>query len=155
MSKKFLHIVFAMPLIIMLYIPIILLFIEYLRIPYPVYNLFRFSTAFILFYSGIALWIWCYHILKVEGEGTAMPANPTQQLVRIGPYKYVRNPMVISVWAILLGEALYFNSLYLYIWTGLIFVASLIVIPKYEEPYLLKKFGQRYMEYRAEVRRWF
>lgn len=152
---KKLRIIFAIPLIIMIYMPIILLLAEYFHIPYPSYNLWRYTVAFILFYGGIAMWIWCSRLLKIKGEGTAMPTDPTQQLVRVGPYKHIRNPMALSVWAILLGEALYFNSLYLYIWTVLIVLLFLIFIPKYEEPNLLKKFGQRYMEYRAEVPRWF
>ena len=44
------------------------------------------------------------------GSGTLAPWSPTQHLVMSGMYAYVRNPMILGVIIVLLGEALAFSS---------------------------------------------
>jgi protein-S-isoprenylcysteine O-methyltransferase Ste14 len=46
------------------------------------------------------------YLLATSGRGTLAPWNPTRNLVVEGAYCHVRNPMISSVFAILLGEAL-------------------------------------------------
>lgn len=155
MIKKILQVVLSVPAVIMVYIPIILVLLEFGRIPLIENNWVRNTTAFILFWGGWFVWAWCYQLLSTKGEGTPLPnaAEPTTKLVREGPYKLVRNPMTMSLWVILFGEAVYFGSFALYGWTGLVIIVSVYYILKIEEPRMLEKFGQRYMEYRVDVHR--
>lgn len=155
MLKKYLNILLSLDIAMVIYMPIVLLLIEYHHIPQPIYNIWRYSFSFIFFWSGVILWLWSTYIIRNQAKGTFNPLGKTKKLVRSGLYKYMRNPMVIGIWAIILGEALYFNAIYLYIWDAIVIIASLILIPKIEEPQLLERFGQEYMEYRADVRRWF
>lgn len=154
MDKKILRMFFSIPAALMIYVPIILLLIEYGHIPLPEYEWMRYTAAFILFWGGWAVWGWASYELSTKGKGTPLPAEPTEVLVRSGPYKYVRNPMVLSTIAVLFGEALYFDALYLYMWIAAVVIFYAVYIPRYEEPRLLEKFGQRYMEYRADVDRY-
>lgn len=154
MGKKILQRLFSIPAALMFYVPIILLFIEYGHIPFPEYEWMRYTAAFIFFWGGWAVWGWASYALRVKGRGTPLPVEPTEVLVTTGPYKYVRNPMVLATIAVLFGEALYFNAAGLYIWIAAVVVFYAIYIPRYEEPRLLEKFGQRYMEYRADVDRY-
>lgn len=155
MTKKFLKILFSIPVVALVYVPIILLLIEFHHIPKSHNNWLQDSLAFLLFWGGWFIWLWCFKLLKTKGEGEPLPMAgiPTNKLVREGPYKYVRNPMSVAVWAILLGEAVYFNSIFLCLWTVLVIVAVIYYVVKIEEPQMFDSFGQRYMEYRADVKR--
>lgn len=155
MLKKYLNILLSLDIATVIYMPIILLLIEYHHIPQPIYNIWRYSFSFIFFWGGGIIWLWSSYLIKNQAKGMFNPLGKTLNLVRTGIYKYTRNPMVIGICAILLGEALYFDALYLFIWLAIVVVGALILVPKIEEPQLLERFGQRYMEYRADVRRWF
>jgi len=88
------------------------------------------------------------------GNGTIMPLDPTRKLVVAGDYRYVRNPMILSVITIEVGEALLFAS----IWLGLIALLFFAINHVYyfsEEPGLEKRFGQEYLVYKNNVPRWF
>ena len=88
------------------------------------------------------------------GKGTPAPWAPPKILIEIGLYRYVRNPMMLGVWCVLLGEAVFFLSVGLFLWF-LIFVAgSLVVIPLWEEADLGRRFGEPYLEYKKQVPRW-
>jgi protein-S-isoprenylcysteine O-methyltransferase Ste14 len=88
------------------------------------------------------------------GEGTPAPFDPPKKLVILGPYLYVRNPMMIGVWLVLSGEALIFGSVSLWIWLLIFLSMCLVLIPVWEEPELEDRFGTPYREYMQEVPRW-
>lgn len=63
--------------------------------------------------------------------------------------------MTIGAWLIYGGEILVFKSLSLLIFFLLFVIPiSIIWIIKYEEPYLEKTFREKYLKYKANVRRW-
>jgi protein-S-isoprenylcysteine O-methyltransferase Ste14 len=98
--------------------------------------------------------LWCIWQFFAEGRGTLAPLDPPKHLVVRGLYRYVRNPMYVSVMAILLGEAVLFTSLPVLIEAVLFFVATNLFIRFYEEPILQRQFGESYEEYKKSVRRW-
>jgi len=88
------------------------------------------------------------------GKGTLAPWDPTQKLVVAGVYRHVRNPMIGGVFCVLLGEAVLWASLSLLCWFLFFLLLNLIYIPLLEEPRLERRFGQDYLLYKANVRRW-
>ena len=74
------------------------------------------------------------------GRGTLAPFDEPQKLVIQGLYKYVRNPMYVGVYSILLGEAMFFQSADILIWFTIFFVASNAVVILFEEPNLKNKY---------------
>ena len=88
------------------------------------------------------------------GKGTLAPWSPTKKLVVKGLYKYVRNPMILGVFTVLLGEALTLWSKNILAWAGTFFIINTIYFIIYEEPDLEKKFGDDYREYKKHVSRW-
>lgn len=89
-----------------------------------------------------------------SGRGTLSPVDPPRALVVQGLYRYVRNPMYLSVSLIILGEAALAGSgdLVLY-WIVWFLTANLFVIG-YEEPNLRRRFGVEYERYAGAVGRW-
>lgn len=91
--------------------------------------------------------------LKI-GKGTLAPWDPPKKLVIDGAYRHVRNPMISGVLMIVLGEALIFASIELFLLFILFFIVNHIYFAYSEEPGLIKRFGEEYIEYSKNVPRW-
>jgi len=103
---------------------------------------------------GLALSVWTVTLFMTVGEGTPAPWEPPKRFVVRGPYRYVRNPMIISVLFMLLAEALLFQSWPVALWMIIFFIANSIYFPLMEEKGLEKRFGNDYREYKDHVPRW-
>ena len=103
---------------------------------------------------GLGVIAWTVSLFARVGRGTLAPWDPTSRLVVRGPYKYVRNPMISGVIAVLLGEAALFGSLTLLIWAAVVFAVNAVYFPLVEEPGLRLRFGAEYDEYAARTPRW-
>ena len=90
----------------------------------------------------------------LKGLGTPAPVFPTQHLVVSGLYRYVRNPMYVSVLATILGQALLFGNLHLLEYGAGAWLISHIFVRTYEEPTLRTTFGEEYERFCANVPRW-
>ncbi len=104
--------------------------------------------------SGGAVLAWSIVDFAIHGRGTLAPVDPPRELVVHGPYRYVRNPMYLGVLTILLGEALFFGSVSLLLYTAAAAVVFTAAVLGYEEPHLRRQFGEPYTRYVTSVRRW-
>src|SRR5208282_4949401 len=64
------------------------------------------AAGVILILMGVPGLIDSFARFALEGLGTPAPLAPTQKLVVSGLYRHVRNPMYVSILAIILGQAL-------------------------------------------------
>ena len=119
----------------------------------PLANLGQAVGVF-LFLLGFCLFVWCVMLFARVGQGTLAPWDATRRLVAVGPYRYVRNPMITSVVTMLAGEALFFGSTVLAGWLVLFFVLNHVYFILLEEPSLEQRFGASYAEYKKRVPRW-
>lgn len=103
---------------------------------------------------GTALLLTCIWEFARSGRGTLSPVDPPRDLVVKGLYRYVRNPMYLSVTVVVLGEVLLTGSRPLFIYWAVWFVAVNLFVIGYEEPILRRRFGESYEHYTREVRRW-
>jgi protein-S-isoprenylcysteine O-methyltransferase Ste14 len=87
-------------------------------------------------------------------ERRLLPYSPPKILVVIGIYKFVRNPMMIGVWSVLIGEALLFMNVGILIWFLIFVAASILFVSIWEEQDLEKRFGEPYRQYKKQVPRW-
>ena len=113
----------------------------------------HFAATFLIL-LGVTILGRCIWEFANWGKGTLAPFDAPTQLVVQGIYKYVRNPMYLGVYLILIGEAWFFQSLALVTWLGVFFLLSSLVVILYEERQLQEQFGEMYTEYRNQVRRW-
>jgi len=88
------------------------------------------------------------------GKGTLAPWSPSQHLVINGMYRYVRNPMIMGVLTVLIGESIAILSHRILVWAVCFFVINTIWFLIFEEPGLEKKFGEEYRHYKRHVPRW-
>src|SRR5881396_2795381 len=100
---------------------------------------------------GVALLAACIFEFARSGRGTLSPVDPPRHLVVRGLYRYVRNPMYLSVTTILLGEVLLARSPALAAYWAVWFAAANLFVIAYEEPALRQKLGSSYDEYARRV----
>lgn len=111
------------------------------------------STGSILIIIGLLLLTMTIKQFSSKGHGTLAPWNPPKRLVASGPYQYSRNPMISAVACILFGEAVLFGSLPLLIFAIAFTSGNYIYFVLIEEPQLVKKFGDGYLQYKTNVPR--
>jgi protein-S-isoprenylcysteine O-methyltransferase Ste14 len=103
---------------------------------------------------GAALLATCIFEFARSGRGTLSPLDPPRQLVVRGLYRYVRNPMYLSVTLTILGEVLVTHSAGLALYWALWFLGVNLFVLGYEEPVLREQFGDSYDAYVRQVPRW-
>ena len=89
-----------------------------------------------------------------EGRGTPAPVAPTERLVIGGEYRFVRNPMYVAVVGAVLAQAMIFGSLSLLAYAAVLWAVMAAFVHWYEEPVLLKSYGEEYQRYRQAVPAW-
>jgi protein-S-isoprenylcysteine O-methyltransferase Ste14 len=114
---------------------------------------FAIAGALILLVGLAGFIISVRQMLRV-GDGTIMPWDPANKLVTGSLYAYVRNPMILSVIAIVVGEALLFGSLWLAVLALLFYAINMLYFVFSEEPNLERRFGEAYLRYKRNVPRW-
>lgn len=91
----------------------------------------------------------------MKSAGTNVhPSEPALTIVRGGPFHFTRNPLYLALCLLQIALGFFLND-----WITLLFVVPLTVIFHYgvvlrEERYLTAKFGESYLQYKREVRRW-
>jgi len=89
-----------------------------------------------------------------KAKTTIRPDQPASVLVTTGIYRYSRNPNYISLSMLFFGIGVWLNN----VWMVALFVLVLVWIGSRvvaaEEQYLIRRFGQTYLDYQAKVRRW-
>jgi protein-S-isoprenylcysteine O-methyltransferase Ste14 len=108
----------------------------------------------LIFLAGFALFAWCISLFARVGQGTLAPWDPTQRLVAVGPYQYVRNPMISGVLTMLTGEAVFHGSRVIAFWAATFVAINQVYFMLLEEPGLEQRFGAAYLEYKSAVPRW-
>jgi len=110
--------------------------------------------AWVIIAIGGSIAGWCALAFAWRGYGTPAPFDPPRRLVVSGLYRFVRNPMYAGMGILLVGEAWLMWRMEIVYMTLICFAAVSAFIVFYEEPVLRTKFGDDYIEYCRNVRRW-
>jgi protein-S-isoprenylcysteine O-methyltransferase Ste14 len=104
--------------------------------------------------GGLAIFLHCQWLLASRGQGTPAPIDPPKKLVRRGAYKWVRNPLYLSIFAMVGGEMVFFRSGHIAVYFVCLVCAIHVLVLMVEEEALRRRFGAMYEDYRREVPRW-
>ena len=112
------------------------------------------AVGWIAIGAGSAVLLDAFARFVVHGRGTPAPVAPTEKLVVVGLYRYVRNPMYLAVAAVILGQAAVLGR-WVLVGYALAFGATVwSFVHWYEEPALRRQFGSEYEEYLRTVPGW-
>ncbi len=112
------------------------------------------TLGWLLIGIGVAVLLDAFGRFVVEGIGTPAPVAPTERLVVGGLYRYVRNPMYLAVASVILGQAAVLGRVVLVVYAITFGAAVWSFVHWYEEPALLRNYGEAYENYRREVPGW-
>jgi protein-S-isoprenylcysteine O-methyltransferase Ste14 len=152
--KEYLKVVLILPGNVLITIPFLIFLFS--RNSYSFYLIgfdnFLFYVAMFFLALGLFLAIWSVRTFYTKGgDGTPGPWRPVSNLIISGPYRYVRNPMILGVVNLLLFETALFSSISFLLWAIVFFVGNIIYFIFFEEKELIKRFGEDYEEYKNEV----
>jgi protein-S-isoprenylcysteine O-methyltransferase Ste14 len=102
---------------------------------------------------AFALFLLGWSVLNFfRAKGTPVPFNPPPRLVTSGPYAYVRNPMLTGIFMLLFGLGVLLGSAsLLVVFTPLFILINVWELKVIEEPELVKRLGEDYIEYRKRT----
>jgi protein-S-isoprenylcysteine O-methyltransferase Ste14 len=119
----------------------------------------RFAVTHILgltmMAAGFGVLLTCVVRFATEGKGTISPLDPTREVVGGGLYRYTRNPMYLGGVVGVLGEAVFWWSPWLLVYSAVVFASFNLFVILHEEPRMRRDFGDDYQRYSQRVRRWF
>ena len=124
-----------------------------LPLPFVPSSLPHVWIGLVLFLAGIFLAAWSVRTFG-KARTNVLTSQSASTIVTTGPYGFSRNPIYVGMFLGLSGFAVAFNTLWLLVaLVAMVFVIRFGVIAR-EEIYLERKFGARYLDYKARVRRW-
>jgi protein-S-isoprenylcysteine O-methyltransferase Ste14 len=93
-----------------------------------------------------------FHFL--EAKTHVEPWHPTTTIIKQGVFGYSRNPIYLAFCIATVGSGLVLNSWWILM--GVLPLMCLLqqLVIKREEVYLESKFGEVYLDYKRQVRRW-
>ena len=100
--------------------------------------------------AGIALAIWARLVIGTNWSGS-VTVKRNHQLIRTGPYRFVRHPIYSGILLAMLGTAVGYGMLPGLIGFALTFIA-LLAKWQIEEKFMIEEFGDQYHQYRREVK---
>lgn len=103
---------------------------------------------------GGSLLLWCVRDFFVSGKGTLAPWDPPRELVIVGLYHHVRNPMYLAVLTVVAGWSLLYASIWMTGYLVLLAAAFHLRVVWHEEPWLRRQFGPAWESYAGSVSRW-
>jgi len=94
-------------------------------------------------------------VARFRRAGTSEnPFRPSTALVVDGPYRITRNPMYLGMAVLYVGVAFVLGLMWAFLFLPFAVIAVDRLVIAREEPYLERKFGEEYVEYKRRVRRW-
>ena len=105
----------------------------------------------ISFYIGLIIYI--LGIIFVGLTITSWMNTPEDKVIKIGIYKYSRNPMYISMFLTHMGISIVTISWVFFLLT-IIYSILTIMIVFFEEKACIQRFGESYKNYMRETSRW-
>ncbi len=115
---------------------------------------FRHLLGMAVFSIGLAGYLFCSIWLMFFGRGPHVEFDPPRNFVATGPYRFVRNPVVITLIATVLGEAIYLGSIGILALVLIALPVAHLQVTRIEEPNLRRRFGESYDAYCRSVHRW-
>ena len=109
------------------------------------------ASGFVL--AGI-LGVWSSLTMAIFGRGTMLPLDCAPRLVIRGPYRFIRNPMVLSGLAQMVFAGMFRGSPLTILVAILGFFARQKLIAPWEDADLSARFGAQWENYKAQTSEW-
>ena len=116
------------------------------------------SINYIITILGIILYLCSFFLrkwaIKTLGEfhSIHIEIRDHQQIIKKGPYKYLRHPYYLSVMLELVGFPLVPNAYYAFCFAVFVYIPLVVVRLYLEENAMIEEFGEEYLIYKQETK---
>jgi protein-S-isoprenylcysteine O-methyltransferase Ste14 len=111
------------------------------------------DNYFVLLLISIPIGFFCILLIikavKDAGEETIRTSKDTNMYE--GIYNYIRHPQILGSVPLFFVLSLIVNSLFLLIWLIFLMIIIIPIVIHYEEKDLIKRFGDKYLEYKLQT----
>ncbi|MCR5500174.1 MAG: isoprenylcysteine carboxylmethyltransferase family protein [Acetatifactor sp.] len=141
--------------------------------PYIVYGMVMVSILGIIFFGYVFKigileepWLWPFRIAGIAlillglyvwykgALGSGMDENISDNKLKTdGIYAWVRNPMYSGIWILNIGIILMWHNAWLLLAPAINWLIMTVALMNTEEKWLLKLYGEEYMQYKKRVNR--
>ncbi|PSJ61802.1 methyltransferase family protein [Kumtagia ephedrae] len=112
-----------------------------------------FAAGWLVVAAAVAVEVAAFRAFS-RARTTVMPTRVSEHLVTTGPFAFTRNPIYLGNTALTIGIGLIVGSLWFLLFAVLAAVTTQKLTIEPEERHLEARFGKKYRDYRARVRRW-
>lgn len=105
--------------------------------------------------AGFIFAVYCTLLLFLPISGKPVPYDSYHKFVATGPYRYVRNPFLLGIAVVLIGESIFIAEIAMFAYTVVMMLCMHFWIVFFEEPALMDRYGDEYLSYMKRVPRWF
>ncbi len=113
---------------------------------------FMTGLGALLLITGISIRIWAIRVLGQHFTATAT-LNSDHQLVRKGPYTWVRHPSYLGAFLAIIGSAVFLNAQFAIAFSVLAMSIAYYLRISVEEKMLASHFGDAYTDYKLSTKR--
>jgi len=107
-----------------------------------------------LMFFGAPLGVWATFLVLIPNRNRQSSDPSHESLVISGPYKHIRNPVMLGWLCVLWGEVLFIESVALLIYAIVLTLCIHFWVLAFEEPFLEDKYGDDFKTYMKSVPRW-
>jgi protein-S-isoprenylcysteine O-methyltransferase Ste14 len=113
----------------------------------------RYGIGGLVVAGGFGLGVWSVLLFKQRNQ-SLNPWKPTPNIEERGPFRITRNPMYLQMVIICIGFAVILMNWWVLLLTPVVawMLQRFAILP--EEAYLEGRFGDSYVAYKRQVRRW-
>ena len=113
----------------------------------------RSIGGFIIIIAFLILYFSLKEFTEVNED--PIPTSPSNLIIKDNIYAYSRNPMYLGLLILQIGLGMLLSVIHIIFFAFLTYLVLkyYVIIP--EERYLEEKFGEKYLNYKISVRRWF
>lgn len=111
------------------------------------------SAGWVLITMGVMVNVWAVKTFR-RARTSLHVRRAAECMVTVGPYRFSRNPLYLSMVTSIVGFALITNAFWLAAVVPLIVLYANKFLVEPEEVYLEHCFGESYLGYKRVVRRW-
>lgn len=158
MNAAFVKAILILPGTALVYVPALILWLTRdtgFAARFPPQSVLLWIAGLLPALAGLWLMVWTMRLFATRGGGgTLAPWDPVRNFIVLGPYRYVRNPMLAGVMLFLAAETILLRSIPLLLWLIAFFLVNTVYFARVEEPGLQRRFGAAYADYRRHVPRW-
>ncbi len=103
--------------------------------------------------ASFGLFFWAVFTMRA-GHASIPTSEPTDVIVKSGPYGFSRNPIYVAMLALQVGVGVWTDSVWFLVLAAVSAILLWWGVISREERYLERKIGADYLVYKDRVRRW-